>query len=210
MNSPRSRASLTPIVTLPDQEHRDASVAFAEAGYDILLEKPIATSPEDCDDIEAAASSNNVSVTVCHVLRYTSYTQKLRELLDSGAIGEIMQIEPVGHLHFVHSFVRGNWRRSATSHSLLLAKSCHGDRCGADPPGEPCSRPPDCSSVPLPAEGTARGGVPDGVCAHDRGFPLPPVAILPGHRPHRQQGLTGSSSQRGVKGLQEWTTSGSA
>ncbi|MFE7712073.1 Gfo/Idh/MocA family protein [Streptomyces sp. NPDC057486] len=116
------------IVTLPDQEHRDASVAFAEAGYDILLEKPIATSPEDCNDIEAAASSNNVSVTVCHVLRYTSYTQKLRELLDSGAIGEIMQIEhlePVGHLHFAHSFVRGNWRQSATSHSLLLAKSCH-------------------------------------------------------------------------------------
>jgi len=116
------------IVTLPDQEHRDASVAFAELGYDILLEKPIATSPEDCDDIEAVANDNGVSITVCHVLRYTSYTQKLRELLDGGAIGEIMQIEhlePIGHLHFAHSFVRGNWRRSDASHSLLLAKSCH-------------------------------------------------------------------------------------
>lgn len=116
------------IVSLPDEYHRDASVAFAEAGYHILLEKPIATSPEDCDDIERAANANGVSVTVCHVLRYTSYTQKLRQLIEAGAIGEIMQIEhlePIGHLHFAHSFVRGNWARSASSHSLLLAKSCH-------------------------------------------------------------------------------------
>ncbi|WP_130504619.1 Gfo/Idh/MocA family protein [Microterricola gilva] len=116
------------IVSLPDAYHRDASVAFAEAGYDILLEKPIATSPEDCDDIEAAAKANGVSITVCHVLRYTTYTQKLRQLLEAGAIGEIMQIEhlePIGHLHFAHSFVRGNWARSETAHSLLLAKSCH-------------------------------------------------------------------------------------
>ncbi|UNK70479.1 Gfo/Idh/MocA family oxidoreductase [Microbacterium sp. H1-D42] len=116
------------IVSLPDHLHRDASVTFAEAGYDILLEKPIATSPEDCDDIENAALANGVSVTVCHVLRYTTYTQKLMQLLDAGAIGEIMQIEhlePVGHHHFAHSFVRGNWARSATAHSLLLAKSCH-------------------------------------------------------------------------------------
>ncbi|MFI7066974.1 Gfo/Idh/MocA family protein [Kribbella sp. NPDC050124] len=116
------------IVALPDEHHRDASVAFAEAGYDILLEKPIATSPEDCDDIENAAKANGVSITVCHVLRYTAYTKTLRQLLDAGAIGEVMQIEhlePIGHLHFAHSFVRGNWGRSVTSHSLLLAKSCH-------------------------------------------------------------------------------------
>ncbi|MET9315398.1 Gfo/Idh/MocA family oxidoreductase [Kribbella sp. NPDC003505] len=116
------------IVALPDEYHRDASVAFAEAGYDILLEKPIATSPEDCDDIENAAKTNGVSITVCHVLRYTAYTKTLRRLLDAGAIGQVMQIEhlePIGHLHFAHSFVRGNWARSVTSHSLLLAKSCH-------------------------------------------------------------------------------------
>ncbi|MGW7680581.1 Gfo/Idh/MocA family protein [Kribbella sp. NPDC054772] len=116
------------IVALPDEHHRDASVAFAEAGYHILLEKPIATSPEDCDDIENAAKANGVSITVCHVLRYTAYTKQLRRLLDAGAIGEVMQIEhlePIGHLHFAHSFVRGNWASSATSHSLLLAKSCH-------------------------------------------------------------------------------------
>jgi len=116
------------IVTLLDKDHREASVAFAEAGYDILLEKPIALSQEDCDAIEAAALANGVSITVCHVLRYTPYTQKLRELIDGGAIGDIMQIEhlePVGHLHFAHSFVRGNWRRSSDSNSLLLAKSCH-------------------------------------------------------------------------------------
>jgi predicted dehydrogenase len=69
-----------------------------------------------------------VMFAVCHVLRYTKYTDAVRNILKAGEIGEIMTIqhlEPLGYWHQAHSFVRGNWRNEAESSFMLLAKSCH-------------------------------------------------------------------------------------
>ena len=52
-------------------------------------------------------------LAVCHVLRYFPPVVKIKEIIDSGVIGDIMTInhtENVGFWHFAHSFVRGNWR----------------------------------------------------------------------------------------------------
>jgi predicted dehydrogenase len=83
---------------------------------------------EGCKRITKAVVENDVILSVGHVLRYTKYTQKLKELLDSGVIGDIVslqRLEPVGYWHQAHSFVRGNWRREDESSFMLLAKSCH-------------------------------------------------------------------------------------
>jgi predicted dehydrogenase len=65
---------------------------------------------------------------VCHVLRYRPYTKLVKRLLDEGRIGDVMSVqhlEPVGHWHYAHSYVRGNWRRSDLASFMLLAKSGH-------------------------------------------------------------------------------------
>ena len=116
------------IITTPDAMHVEPAVAFAKLGYNILLEKPMAPNEEGCKEIVETALEHGIMLSVGHVLRYTRYTQKLKQILDSGAIGDIVDIqrlEPVGYWHHAHSFVRGNWRRTDESSFMLLAKSCH-------------------------------------------------------------------------------------
>jgi len=61
-------------------------------------------------------------------MRYTPYTRALKRLLDDGVVGDVISIdhlEPVGFLHQAHSYVRGNWRREDETGPMLLAKCCH-------------------------------------------------------------------------------------
>lgn len=116
------------IITTQDAMHVEPAVAFANKGYHILLEKPMAPDEEGCRRIVEAVKANGVTLAVCHVMRYTRYTQTLKSIVDSGRIGEIISmqhLEPVGYWHQAHSYVRGNWRNEALSSPMLLAKSCH-------------------------------------------------------------------------------------
>ena len=116
------------MICTQDQEHKDHSIAALEKGYHLLLEKPMATNMEDCKLIEAAAEKYKREVAVCHVLRYTPFYRKIKDLLEEGRIGEIVSIqatEHVGYWHYVHSFVRGNWGNSEESCPMILAKACH-------------------------------------------------------------------------------------
>jgi predicted dehydrogenase len=124
----RPRFADAVIIATPDRYHAEPAIAFAEAGYAMLLEKPMATNPEDCRRIVEAVLRNKILFAVFHDFRYFSYTQRLKEIIDSGAIGDIVAIqhsEPVGYWHYAHSYVRGNWRNEAISSPMLLAKSCH-------------------------------------------------------------------------------------
>ena len=116
------------IIATPDRYHAEIAVAFANKGYAMLLEKPMATNAEDCRRIVDAVEKNHILFAVFHDFRYFNYTQVLKKAIDSGLIGDVVSIqhlEPVGHWHMAHSFVRGNWRNEAESSFMLLAKSCH-------------------------------------------------------------------------------------
>ena len=118
----------TVIICTQDQYHVEPALAFASLGFHILLEKPMAVKAEDCKRITKAVEENGVKFAVCHVLRYSIYTQRLKEILNSGLIGNIINIqhlEPVGWFQYAHSYVRGNWNNEQTSSPMLLAKSCH-------------------------------------------------------------------------------------
>jgi predicted dehydrogenase len=57
------------IIATPDQVHVGPAVNFADQGFHILLEKPMATTIEDCWSIYKAVKRNNIILAVCHVLR---------------------------------------------------------------------------------------------------------------------------------------------
>ena len=116
------------LICTMDDLHEAPAIAFADKGYHILLEKPIAPTLDACRRIVAKVKEKGVIFAVCHVMRYTQYTRQLKKLLEDGVIGDIVSIqhlEPVGHWHQCHSFVRGNWRNSKETCFMLLAKSCH-------------------------------------------------------------------------------------
>lgn len=126
LNRPRLADAI--MITTPDRLHVDPAVRAANKGYHILLEKPMAPLPEECIQIVESARKNNVILAVCHVMRYTPVYMKIKEIIDSGVLGDlctIQQLEGVGWWHQAHSFVRGNWRNSKDSSPMLLQKSCH-------------------------------------------------------------------------------------
>lgn len=120
-------ADLLCIATL-DQDHVRQAIRALELGYDLLLEKPISGEKEECQKILEVATRLNRRVVVCHVLRYSPFYRKLKELITSGVLGDLMSIqaiESVGYWHYAHSFVRGNWRNSDTTTPMIMQKCCH-------------------------------------------------------------------------------------
>ncbi|MGP3689784.1 Gfo/Idh/MocA family protein [Streptomyces sp. IBSNAI002] len=124
----RGRVADAVLICTLDREHLEPVLAFAAIGYHIMLEKPMALTEEECRRIVAAVEEAGVILSVGHVLRYTPYTRALKDVLDSGRVGDVLSVqhlEPVGFWHQAHSFVRGNWRREDEATSMLMAKSCH-------------------------------------------------------------------------------------
>ena len=124
----RGRLANAVLICTQDRMHAEPAEAFAALGYHILLEKPMAPDEAGCRRIVAAVEKAGVMLAVGHVMRYTPYTRAVKQIADSGQLGDIMSVqhlEPVGFWHQAHSYVRGNWRRSDLATSMLMAKSCH-------------------------------------------------------------------------------------
>lgn len=114
--------------TTQDQMHYPSTLAALEAGYDVLLEKPMTTRLAETVHLVQTAERLGRMMQVCHVLRYTPFFSTLHDILTSGRLGEIITVEHrenVVYWHMAHSFVRGNWGNTAASSPMILAKCCH-------------------------------------------------------------------------------------
>ena len=114
--------------TTQDQMHYGSSLAALAAGYDILLEKPMTNTLAETVNLVQTAEKNGRLLQICHVLRYTPFFATLHDILASGRLGNIITVEHrenVAYWHMAHSFVRGNWRNTAQSSPMILAKCCH-------------------------------------------------------------------------------------
>ncbi len=136
----QKRSDVLLIATL-DRLHVRQAVRALDLGYDLILEKPISDDADELKMLVEKAKEKQRMVMVCHVLRYTTMVNKMKRLLDEGAIGRLIamdQVENVCFWHQAHSFVRGNWRNREETAPMIMAKSCHdldliqyfiGDKC---------------------------------------------------------------------------------
>ena len=99
-------------VTSPTDQHAAHTVAAAQAGKHILLQKPMALTLEDCDAIIAAVHAYGVRFSMCYQMRADPVNQKIKELLDEGALGKIAIVR---RRHAIDALLKpafaqpGNW-----------------------------------------------------------------------------------------------------
>lgn len=116
------------VIGTQDSMHFEPCLKAMELGYDILLEKPIATCLDEVLYLARRAEELGRRVLVCHVLRYTPFYRKVKEVISSGVLGEIVSLnasEGVNPWHQAHSFVRGHWAVTEKATPMIIAKSCH-------------------------------------------------------------------------------------
>jgi predicted dehydrogenase len=116
------------VIATSDTLHVAPALRAVEGGYHVLLEKPIAPDPVDCERVVGAAERAGRILQIGHVLRHAPFYQRVREIVASGRLGRVWHIElkeHVGAWHMTHSFVRGRFRNREVAAPILLAKSCH-------------------------------------------------------------------------------------
>lgn len=97
-------------VCVANRFHAEISIQALKAGKHVLCEKPMATTPEDCEAMVAAAKENGKYLMIGQNQRLAKAHMKAKELLDSGEMGEILAFET----HFIHPGPEG-WTGSANS-----------------------------------------------------------------------------------------------
>ncbi|GAA1995452.1 Gfo/Idh/MocA family protein [Microbacterium ulmi] len=115
------------IITSPDFTHAGHVVTALEAGADAIVEKPLTTSEEGVRRIAEAAERTGRSVTVTFNYRYSPRNSALKQVIASGAIGDVTSV----HFEWVLDTAHGadyfrRWHRDkANSGGLLIHKASH-------------------------------------------------------------------------------------
>ncbi|MCL4204505.1 MAG: Gfo/Idh/MocA family oxidoreductase [Pirellulaceae bacterium] len=77
-------------------QHRDMVVAAAERGMHVYMEKPFCRTLEEADEIVAACEKHKVKLAIAHQTRYSPRLQMVRQLLEEGAIGKVLEMRGRG------------------------------------------------------------------------------------------------------------------
>ena len=112
-----------------DHQHIGTSIPLLQAGYDMLLEKPFATNEQEMWQLVEVVQQHGNNVMICHVLRFAPFYTAIRQLVQKGMIGDIINVQTVEHVSYHHmgvGFIRGKWSKKSECHSsMLMAKCCH-------------------------------------------------------------------------------------
>ncbi|WP_421952636.1 Gfo/Idh/MocA family protein [Pelagibacterium sp.] len=115
------------IVTVPDDLHHEYIVAAMKRGCDVMTEKPMTTDLKRLKAILDAQRETGRKVSVTFNYRYSPARTQIKDILQSGAIGEVVAVDFSWHLDRVHGadYFRRWHRYKERSGGLLVHKSTH-------------------------------------------------------------------------------------
>lgn len=113
-------------VMSPDDCHEEQAIAALQAGKHVFCEKPLAVTTEGCDRILKAWQASGKQLMVGFNMRYMNMFRTMKQIVDSGVIGEIKAVWVRHFVGFGGDFYFHDWhaRRKHTT-SLLLQKGSH-------------------------------------------------------------------------------------
>lgn len=113
-------------IATPDDTHAEIILAAIKANKHILCEKPLEISDEKVTKIETALENYDKAFEVGYVLRYARTYSKVKELITSGIIGQVIMANVIDHVQYGGYAYFHDWHRTRQkSTSLLLQKATH-------------------------------------------------------------------------------------
>ncbi|WP_435924338.1 Gfo/Idh/MocA family protein [Paenibacillus sp. DYY-L-2] len=115
------------IIATPSALHAKLANEAIRSGKHVLLEKPMALSLADADEIISLAQKHGVIVQVCHQLRYKKVMTQVKDLIDSGAMGKLylgvvsMRLQRSAAYYEAAPW-RGTWKQDG---GMLLNQGIH-------------------------------------------------------------------------------------
>lgn len=88
------------VIALPHYLHREASLRCLDAGCHLMLEKPMALSTQECDEIIAKAVAVGRTLMVGHTQHYHEHNRKTKAIVQSGELGRLVMIHDVRHVNY--------------------------------------------------------------------------------------------------------------
>ena len=112
-------------IMVRDGFHEEMAVAALEAGKHVFLEKPMAITLEGCDRILETAYRTGSKLMIGHNMRYMDFVLKLKEVIDSGIIGEIQSVWCRHFISYGSCYFRHYCAEKKSCTGLLLQKGSH-------------------------------------------------------------------------------------
>jgi len=122
------------LLSTPHHVHKSMTIEAAAARKHVMVEKPMATTMADADEMIAACRRASVALTVNYSFRYLPRIQKARQLVEAGALGEITGVQVVAHQFKDPGYWMGarsnspdDWRssREKCGGGYLIMNVCH-------------------------------------------------------------------------------------
>ncbi len=108
------------IVCTPTEDHLQPVLSSLEANAHVLVEKPIAPSIEEAQQIIESSMRFNREVLVGHHRRYSEEIQQTKRVIKNGVLGELVGITGIWAVRKADSYFEPEWRKQWTSGPVLI------------------------------------------------------------------------------------------
>ena len=105
--------------------HAELATKVLKSGLPLFLEKPVGITEEDLDLLEEAGKNSKSKVVVSFPLRFTPIVQTVQDIIKSGRIGEVAQVQIYNNVNYGDVYFQSWYRDAEQTGGLFLQKATH-------------------------------------------------------------------------------------